>query len=118
LSFTGGYLRSMNNLQNQPLNTQARDGINYSLSAGYLFLPFNYVSYKQTNLNLYVEFLGKSNPATKESYLDIAPALQLIINSVIRLDFIYEKQIYGNMTRMSNTMFSFRFEYNLFNAYK
>jgi hypothetical protein len=118
LSFTGGYIRSMNNLQNQLVNTQAKDGINYSVSAGYLFLPFNYTSYKQTNLNLYVEFLGKSNPATKESYLDIAPALQLIINSIIRVDFIYEKQLYGNMTRMSNTIFSFRFEYNIFNVYK
>ncbi|HTA61537.1 MAG TPA: hypothetical protein VK835_03745 [Bacteroidia bacterium] len=118
LSFTGGYIRAMDNLQNQLPTAQARDAINYSLSAGYLFLPVNYTGYKQTNLNLYVEFTGKTNPATKENYLDVAPALQLIINSVIRLDFIYEKQLYGNMLRMSNTIFSFRFEYNLFNAYK
>ena len=118
LSFTGGYLRSMNNLQDQLLNKQTKDAINYSFSTGYLFLPFNYTSYKQTNVNLYVEFIGKINPATNESYLDIAPAVQFIINSVVRLDFIYEKQLYGNMSRMSNTIFSFRFEYNLFNAYK
>lgn len=118
LSFTGGYLRSINNLQDHLLNTQTKDAINYSFSTGYLFLPFNYTSYKQTNVNLYVEFLGKTNLAMKESYLDIAPAIQFIINSVIRLDFIYEKQLYGNMSRMSNTIFSFRFEYNLFNVYK
>ncbi len=93
LSFTGGNIRSMNNLQDQIVNNQIKDAINYSFSTGYLFLPFNYTSYKQTNVNLYVEFIGKTNPAMKESYLDIAPAVQFIINSVIRLDFIYEEAI-------------------------
>ncbi len=118
LSFTGGYLRSMNNLKDNLSPTQARNGFNYSFSTGYLFLPMNYTSYKQINLNLYVEFLGKSNPASKENYLDFAPALQLILNSIMRLDFIYQKQFLGNMLRINNTLFLFRFEYNLLNAYK
>jgi hypothetical protein len=117
-SFTGGYLRSMNNLQNSLPDMQAKDAINYSFSTGYLFLPFHYTSYKQANLNLYVEFLGESNPATEENYLDIAPALQLILNSIVRIDFVYQKQLYGNLLRISNTLFSLRSEYNLLNAYK
>src|SRR5690606_16009878 len=32
--------------------------MNYSLSAGYLVLPREYTSYKQTNLNLYLEMMA------------------------------------------------------------
>ena len=108
----------MNNLHDQFVSTQTKDAFNYSFSTGYLFLPVHYENYNQPNLNVYIEFLGKSNPATKENYMDIAPALQLILNSITRLDFIYQKQLYGNMSRINNTTFLFRFEYNLLNAYK
>ncbi len=118
LSFTGGYLRAMNNIDYPLSSTYTRDEINYCLSAGWLFLPFEYKSYSQPNLNVFVEFLGKSNPAANQSYLDIAPALQLILNSIVRLDLIYEKQLYGNMLRIDNRIISFRFEYNFLNAYK
>jgi hypothetical protein len=118
LSFTGGYLRAMNNIDYPLSPTYTRDEINYCLSAGWLFLPFEYKSYSQPNLNVFVEFLGKSNPSKNESYLDIAPALQLILNSIVRLDLIYEKQLYGNMTRIDTQIISFRFEYNFLNAYK
>jgi hypothetical protein len=118
ISFTGGYLRAMDNIGNTLSPTQARDELNYSLSAGCLALPFEYKSYSQPNLNAFVEFMGKLNPATNESYLDIAPALQLILNSIVRLDLVYEKQLYGNMLRIDNQIISFRFEYNFLNAYK
>src|SRR5581483_3319869 len=118
ISFTGGYLRAMNNVGYPLEANQGRDEFNYSLSAGALFLPFEYKSYSQPNLNVFVEFLGKANPATNESYLDIAPALQLIINSIMRFDLIYEKQLYGNMTRLSTQVISLRFEFSFLNAYK
>lgn len=77
---------------------------NYSLSFGYLLLPFKYKSYDQTNLNLYAEFLGKSYdgmkvyqnnnrilidgvPAfEKGNYVEFRPAIQLIIRSNLRID--------------------------------
>lgn len=118
VSFTGGYLRNMNNLRNNVPSSFADYGLNYSLSVGYLFLPFKYTSYNQPNLNLYVEFLGKSNPQTGESFMDIAPAAQLILNSIARIDFVYEKQLYGNTLRTNNTLFLVRFEYNFLNCYK
>jgi hypothetical protein len=118
LSFTGGYLRSMNNLGNRVASSSVKDAINYSFSAGYLLFPFQYKDYKQPNLNLYVEFLGKSNPDTNENYLDMAPALQLILNSIIRIDLVYQKQLYGNMLRINDQAVLLRFEYNFFNVYK
>jgi len=118
LSFTGGYLRALDNI-GYPLSPgQTRDELFYSLSTGCLFLPFEYKSYSQPNLNVFVEFLGKLNPATNQNYMDIAPALQLILNSIVRLDLIYERQLYGNMVRLDNQVISFRFEYNFLNAYK
>jgi len=118
LSFTGGYLRAMDNIGYALSPFQTRDELNYSLSVGGLFLPFEYKSYSQPNLNVFVEFIGRLNPATGESYLDIAPALQLILNSIVRLDLVYEKQLYSNMFRIDNQVISFRFEYNFLNAYK
>ena len=118
LSFTGGYVRAMNNTDYVLIPLQVRDEFNYSFSAGYLALPTEYKSYSQPNLNLFVEFLGKLNPATDVSYLDIAPALQLIVNSIMRFDLIYERQLYGNMLRIGNQVISLRFEYSFLNAYK
>jgi hypothetical protein len=90
---------------------------NYSLSFGYLLLPFKYKNYNQTNVNLYTEFLGKSNPQNKTQFIDALTAIQFIIKSKMRVDVAYRKQINGNMFRVSNSEFMLRFEYNLFNAY-
>ncbi len=117
-SFTGGYLRATDNIGYLLNPGQVKDELNYSLSAGWLCLPVEYKNYSQPNLNLFVEFLGKANPTTNESYLDIAPAMQLIINSLTRIDLVYEKQLYGNMLRIDNRQVSLRFEYSFLNAYK
>ena len=85
--------------------------ITYSLSFGYLLLPQTYRSYKQTNINLYAEFLGKSygsgkvflenigapgssyqitGPAVQvfeaHNYVEFHPGLQAIFNSNLRVD--------------------------------
>ena len=91
--------------------------LNYSLSAGYLLLPFTYKNYNQPNLNVYVEALGKTNPATGHSYLDLAPALQLIINSRTRIDLGYRFEVAGGMEgRYNKNMYLARVEFNFFNA--
>jgi hypothetical protein len=91
--------------------------INYSLSSGYLLLPFIYKDYHQPNFNLYVELLGKTNPANGHSYLDLAPAVQLILNSKTRIDLGYRFQATGNMAnRYLKNMYLARIEFNFFNA--
>ncbi|RZK57112.1 MAG: hypothetical protein EOO87_03755 [Pedobacter sp.] len=91
--------------------------INYSLSSGYLMLPFVYKNYNQPNFNLYFEVLGKTNPENGHSYLDLAPAVQLIINSRTRFDLGYRFQVAGNMyNRYMKNMYLARVEFNFFNA--
>ncbi len=118
LSGSASYLRDWNNAGGFEIpSSYARDAIAYTLSAGYLLLPKTYKSYSQTNLNLYVEVLGKTNPGYDESYLDVAPAFQLIFNSLIRLDFSYRLPLYNSMIRNTNNMYLIRLEYNLFNVF-
>lgn len=78
---------------------------NYNLSLGYLVLPFQYKDYKQTNVSLYLEFMGRTSgqgqvfrngetvfigsdtPAfLKNHFLEIHPGIQFIFNSNTRLD--------------------------------
>ena len=99
--------------------TEPREMLNYSLSSGYLLLPFVYKNYNQPNFNLYVELLGKTNPANGNSYFDIAPAVQMILNSRTRIDLGYRFQAAGNMpNRYLKNMYLARVEFNFFNALK
>ncbi|MBK0379773.1 hypothetical protein [Mucilaginibacter segetis] len=118
LAFSGSvsYLHAFNNTGDNSLPlTGARDAGAYTLSGGYLFLPKHYTSYKQVNMNLYAELLGKVNPGYGQSYLDIAPAVQFIFNSVCRLDLSYRTPLYNDMQRNSKNMYLIRLEYNFFN---
>jgi hypothetical protein len=116
ISGSASYLHAFNNLGGNNLPAaNARDAIGYTLSAGYLTLPKQYKSYDQTNMNLYVELLGKTNPGYGQSYLDAAPAVQLIFNSLIRVDFSYRIPLYSTMERNTARVYLVRVEYNLFN---
>jgi len=64
-----------------------------------------------------VELLGKDNPGYSQSYLDVAPAVQLIFNSICRLDFSYRTPIYNDMVRNSKNTYLVRLEYNIFNVF-
>ncbi|MCY1534873.1 hypothetical protein D9M68_702570 [compost metagenome] len=89
----------------------------YSLSSGYLWFPVVYRNYKQPNFNLYFEALGQQNSLTGRAYLDLAPALQLILNSKTRIDLGYRFEVAGNMlNRHINDMVLTRVEFNFFNA--
>ena len=63
-------------------------------------MPFNYTSYKQTNLNLYVELIGMRGLSKKHYMLDIAPAVQVIFNSNFKINLGYRYQLKGNMIRV------------------
>jgi hypothetical protein len=95
----------------------AHDAVGYTLSAGYLLLPKKYENYSQVNLNVYAELLGKTNPGYGQSYLDVAPAVQLIFNSFFRVDFSYRTPLYNNAIRTSGNTYLIRLEYNLFNVF-
>jgi len=118
ISASGSYLHGFNNLGGYNLPAgNAKDAIGYTLSAGYLLFPKKYESYNQVNLNIYAELLGKNNPGYGQSYLDVAPAVQLIFNSFFRVDFSYHTPIYNNMVRSSANVYLIRLEYNLFNVF-
>lgn len=118
LSASGSYLHGFNNLGGYQIPaTNARDAVGYTLSAGYLLFPHKYENYNQVNMNIYAELLGKANPGYGQSYLDVAPAVQLIFNSFLRVDFSYRTPIYNQMVRTSGNVYLVRLEYNLFNVF-
>lgn len=104
LSSTLGYANAFNNntiINNMVTPSQA---FNYSLSGGYLVLPKKYTSYKQTNLNVYAEFLGQQTIDRNRYFIDFAPAIQFIFHSHTKLNLGYRFELGGNMERMSNNL--------------
>lgn len=92
--------------------------IDYTLSAGYLLFPRSYTNYKQTNLNLYMEFLGQHTYDLVHSYADLAPAIQLIFNSNAKLNIGYRFQLGSDMHRMARNSWQISFERTFLNALK
>ncbi|MBP6432774.1 MAG: hypothetical protein KA319_13500 [Ferruginibacter sp.] len=95
-----------------------RNAVNYTLSVGKLLLPKEYTSYKQTNVNAMLELLGQTNVYAKESFLDIAPVVQFIINSRLRIDAGYRIPINTKLHRTAAEGGLLRIEYNFFNVFK
>jgi len=92
-----------------------RNVIQYSLSGGYLILPLEYTSYKQVNLNAYLEFLGQYAPSARAGFIDVAPAVQLIFNSTTRVNFGARFELTGNFHRMANQSFLLSVEHTMLN---
>jgi hypothetical protein len=113
------YLKATDNGANHkyPYGSNNSKAVNYTLSIGKLMLPKEYKDYKQTNLNLMVEFLNQYNLGSGRYYMDIAPAVQLIFNSVARIDVGYRQQLTTTLYRTAPTGLFIRLEYNLFNVY-
>jgi hypothetical protein len=76
------------------------EALNYSVSAGYLLFPRNYTDYKQTNLNVYLELIGMRGLDARHYMLDLAPAVQVIITSNLKINAGYRYQLRGNMLRV------------------
>jgi hypothetical protein len=116
LSGSLSYTKALNNKKGNLLPADfGSESLGYSLSSGLLVYPKSYRSYKQTNVNVYLEFLGKSNLGKKEHVLDAAPAIQFIINSNFRIDVSQRVQVWSSMTRNQKNLLLLRLEYNLFN---
>lgn len=98
--------------------TESNSAMNYTLSMGKLMLPKVYTNFKQTNVNLMLEFLGQRLNDNGKSYLDIAPSVQFIINSQARIDIGYRRQLYSTMKRTAPNGVVIKFEYTFFNVFK
>lgn len=92
--------------------------MSYSLSAGYLLLPFDYKDYRQTNVNLYTELLLQQSLDRKAYYADLAPAIQFIFQSNTKLNIGYRLQVGGDMLRMAKTSWQVSVERTFLNALK
>lgn len=118
LSGTLAYSRRMDNLGgNKFTAVDARSAMMYSLSAGYLVFPKSYKNYKQVNLNLYTEFLGGSLLDQSGSFLDMAPAIQLIFNSTVKLNAAYRFQLNGNVNRYNTKQFLIGIDWSFLNTF-
>lgn len=92
--------------------------LNYSMSAGYLLFPRKYTSYDQTNLNFYIELIGSKGLDRDYAFVDLAPAVQLIINSNAKFNVGYRFQVGGGAYRMANKSLSISYERSFLNALK
>ncbi|TDE05266.1 hypothetical protein [Flavobacterium sandaracinum] len=115
ISTTISYERALNNNTYEFPEIQSNSAVNYSLSIGQLLHPKKYTSFKQTNINAMVEFLGQRLNENGKSFLDVAPSIQFIINSQARIDLAYRHQIYSDMNRMSSNSVLVKLEYTFFN---
>ncbi len=107
---------AQNNANNKfPNGNQDNKAINLSISLGKLLLPKQYLNYRQTNVNLMIEFLSQLNLGSDKYYFDAAPSIQCIFNSQGRLDLGYRTQLIGNLNRSFEQEIFIRLEYNFFN---
>lgn len=122
LSATAGWNEVLNKARTDKIlaDQYAFQSVNYSLSAGYLLLPFEYKDYNQTNVNLYVELLGSRNIhfEREKHYVDLAPSLQAIFNSTAKLNLGYRLQLSSDIYRLGKNGYMISFEYIFLGALK
>ena len=117
VSGTMSYMRAFKDKENHIEHFgHSRNMLSYSLSAGYLVLPREYTSFKQTNFNVYLEILGNKALDKSEYFVDFAPAIQFIFNSNTKLNFGARFEAKGNITRISKNRFLVSIEHTLLNV--
>ena len=119
ISASSSYEHAMNNtVVNKFPTIQSNSATNYTLSLGRLMYPNKYKNFKQTNINLMMEFMGQTLNTNGKSFLDVVPSLQFIINSQARIDVAYVQQLYSSMKRTAPNGLYLKLEYSLFNVTK
>ncbi|GEO11226.1 hypothetical protein SAE01_37220 [Segetibacter aerophilus] len=119
LSTTVSYTKATDNGNNNKFiygSTNSK-AVNYTFSIGKLMLPKEYKDYRQTNVNLMLEFLNQVNVGSQKYYMDVAPSVQFILNSKSRVDIGYRKELSSTMIRTAPNGFFIRLEHNFFNAF-
>jgi hypothetical protein len=119
VSSSVSFEKAFDNTSKNPFpNTLGDNATNYTLSFGKLMYPKKYTSYKQTNINLMVEFVGQTINKNGKSYLDVVPAIQFIINSQARIDLAYRQELVSSMLRTAPNGVYFNLYYTFFNVTK
>lgn len=117
ISASVSWEKALDNKPNYKFPTsQSDNATNYTLSFGKLVYPKKYTNFKQTNINLMVEFLGQTLNGNGKSFMDIAPSVQFIINSQARVDLAYRKEFYSSMSRNAPNGIYMKLEYTFFNV--
>lgn len=119
ISTSISYEKAMDNKPNYKFPDNIGDNAtNYTLSFGKLIYPKKYTSFKQTNVNFMVEFVGQIINENGKSFLDVVPAIQFIFNSQARLDLAYRKELITSMIRSAPNGFYINLYYTFFNLKK
>jgi hypothetical protein len=122
LSATGSWNEVLSEKRGNKMYEQqyAFRSINYSLSAGFLLLPFEYKDYDQTNINIYAELLGSRNIgfSREKFFVDVAPSVQAIFKSTAKINVGYRFQLSSDIYRLSKNSWMINFEYIFLNALK
>ena len=118
ISSTVSFEKAFDNNNNRFPAYLGDNATNYTLSFGKLMYPKKYTSYKQTNINLMVEFVGQTINQNGKSYLDALPIIQFIFHSQARLDLGYRRQLMSSMLRPAPNGVYFNLYYTFFNLTK
>jgi len=117
ISSTLSFEKALNNRPDYDFpSDQSSHASNYTLSIGRLMHPNKYTSFKQTNVNLMLEFVGQTLNENGKTYIDVVPSVQFIIHSQGRIDIGYRKELYSNMLRTAPDGVYLNFEYTFFNV--
>lgn len=107
--------KALDNEPDNPFpNSQSNRAFNYTLSVGKLMYPRHYSNFKQTNINLMLEFVGQTLNENQRSFLDVVPSVQFIINSQARIDLAYKQQVYSSMLRSAPNGIYLNLQYTFF----
>lgn len=129
-SFNGQFILPHRYVQEDTATIEIRYGkaFEYGISTGYLLLPRVYKDYKQVNMNVYAEFVGKVYGAASISkngtsiliedvpgleagnYLEVRPSIQFIFHSNLRLDLSVAEPIIGRSYTKTYPMFYFNLQ--------
>ena len=119
LSASASFVKASNNRNEKgyEIDKSKAEASNFTFSIGKLMLPKEYKTYKQTNLNLMMEFPGQTNIQTGRTFLDMAPIVQLIFFSQMRMDLTYRFPLINDLSRTYPRGWLLRLEYTLFNQW-
>ena len=119
ISSSISFEKAFDNKPDYPFPNELGDNAtNYTLSFGKLMYPKKYTSFKQTNINLMVEFVGQTINENGKSYLDVVPVIQFIFNSQARVDVAYRHELMSSMVRSAPNGVYFNLYYTFFNLKK
>ena len=119
ISTSVSFEKALDNKPNYPFpDSIGNNATNYTLSFGKLMYPKKYTSFKQTNINLMVEFIGQTINQNGKSFVDVVPAIQFIFNSQARLELAYRQQLASSMFRSAPNGFYLNLYYTFFDLKK